>query len=77
MALEKIYLKNQRVMTPMGPATVLGFEAFTPEGSTDTPSDFDTGRRIIVALDDPEKWVFSSQGLNPHMFRHEVEAIPV
>lgn len=49
---------SSRVMTPYGPGTVIGFEAFTVEGMQAPMTDEPTSPtcRIVVKLDRPENW---------------------
>lgn len=70
-----MYTKGQRVHTPHGPGTVLGFERFGSDGHTAPMSETDvegSSCRVIVQLDEPGNWRGSAKGHPPHYFRCEI-----
>ena len=73
--------KGQRVMTPLGAATVLGFEQFGSGIQGDrnyVPSsiiDTDNSGRVAVTLDEPDNWLFSKKGAIPYIFRSQIQDI--
>jgi hypothetical protein len=76
MRREQVLLeKGQRVMTNLGSGTIEAFEDFDLHGSSLTPVDSDPGYggRVIVRLDEPEKWIgASSEFPHPYIFRGEI-----
>jgi len=67
---------NDRVKTPHGPGTVIGFECFTEEGkyagTTRVPSN--PSSRVVVELDQPENWAGHAHGY-PHYWRSELKKV--
>lgn len=72
---------GQRVQTPLGLATILGFERFgkgLPGDWNYVPSDlvnYDNGGRVAVTLDEPDRWLFSKQGAIPYIFRSQLAGV--
>ena len=64
--------KGQRVQTPLGAATIIGFEHFDHGNESKPISDTDTGGRAIVRLDKPENWKPTVLTPNPYMFRSQL-----
>ena len=68
---------GMRLETPLGPATILGFERF----GRGLPGDRDYVQqgmvaednrgRVAVKLDNPDNWLGSKRGLIPYMFRSQ------
>ncbi|MCY1291171.1 hypothetical protein D9M69_451990 [compost metagenome] len=81
MKTQRIFQKGQRVVTPLGLGTVVGFEVF-PDGKAAEVVDVDAGDgyypcRVVVALDDPEAWIGRTDEFpHPFFFRKEVEHVP-
>lgn len=69
------YIVGQRVHTPKGDATVVGFESFTPKGACNPITAFDYGNRVIVRLDHPENWKPTLLTPDPYMFRSDLKEI--
>lgn len=63
---------GSRVMTPLGAATVLGFETFNAKGFSAPLSNTDNGGRVAVTLDEPDNWLFSKKGAIPYIFRSQL-----
>lgn len=64
--------KGQRMRTPYGPATIVGFEQFDGDTGRSKPmSDDDTGGRCIMKLDDEKNWLNGELG-NPFISRTEM-----
>lgn len=67
--------KGQRVQTPLGAGTVLGFERFTLNGFSAPNSDTDiegSTSRVVVQLDHPENWACHPLCPHPYMLRSEL-----
>lgn len=67
--------KGQRVRTPLGPATILGFETFNLDGMKSTVIDTDLypDSRVLVQLDEPKKYMWwKTTQPNPYMYRSEL-----
>lgn len=69
--------KDQRVMTPLGPGTVIGFEGFINNGMNGVVYDTEAGIptcRVVVRLDDPSAWLFHKpeDPKDPYMFRSDL-----
>ena len=72
-----VLLKGRRVMTCMGPGTILGFEVFDAKG---WPMDLVEvypfcPSRIVVQLDDPSKWSLTPLTPNPYFNRSEISEL--
>jgi hypothetical protein len=68
--------KGQRVQTPLGPGTILGFESFNARGFSNPLSDSDTGGRAQVQLDTPGNWLAATEAQpHPYMFRSQLQEI--
>lgn len=66
---ECLYTVGQRVLTPYGEGTVLGFEAFGDDGMSIDHCQVDNGvSRIVVQLDRPEDFAGGVYG-NPFFTR--------
>ena len=68
---------GQRVDTPMGLGTVKGFEMYLQDGMAVDVFDADPqteGSRVIVRLDDPERWAAHATHGDPYFFRAELLA---
>lgn len=63
---------GMRVQTPLGLATIVGFEWFNERGFSRPLASHDTGGRIAVQLDEPDNWLFSKSGAIPYMFRSDL-----
>lgn len=61
-------------MTPLGPATIVGFEQFTPQGKQAPNADLDPEdtSRVCVFLDQPDNWLFSKEGSLPYIVRNQL-----
>ena len=72
---------GMRVQTPLGLATIIGFERFgrgRPGHWDYVPSDLvqhDNGGRVACKLDEPERWSFSAQGATPYIFRSQLSGL--
>ena len=68
---------SQRIMTPLGAATIIGFEEFGIGIQGDhnyVPSCLvfiDNGGRVCAMLDEPDNWLFSKKGATPYFFRSQ------
>ena len=72
---QRIFRAGQRVLTHhLGAGKVVGFERFGAGGNSGPPSLRDDGDgRVIVELDEPERWAFHGQGKGlPHFQRREL-----
>lgn len=73
---QRIFRVGQRVLTHhQGPGKVVGFERFDQFGMTAEPSLIDNlpDSRVVVQLDDPERWAFHGQDVGlPHYPRREL-----
>lgn len=71
--------KGQRVQTPLGAGTVVGFERFTPGGFSAPLSDTDnegSTSRVVVQLDRPENWLGTSpEHPDPYMYRSQLSEL--
>lgn len=69
--------KGQRVQTPLGVGTVLGFETFTANGMKAYLSDTDqeNNSRVAIQLDRPENWAGYPQHNPPYFIRSEISEI--
>jgi hypothetical protein len=64
---------GQRVMTKLGPGTILGFERFAASGKSAPLSDIDSGsNRICCRLDQPENWLLHEKGGDPYFVRSDL-----
>lgn len=64
---------GQRVQTPLGLATILGFEEFDSKGSSKPLRvEYDSGGRVCCKLDEPDNWFGSKQGMDPYIFRSQL-----
>ena len=70
-----IFTTDQRVNTPRGKATIIGFEAFDTKGKSLAIQPVDCGGRVVVRLDQPENWKATELTPNPYMGRRELSAI--
>ncbi len=68
---------NQRVQTPLGPGTILGFENFNSKGSSNPDMDTDpnNGFRVHVRLDEPKNWLAPPGQPDPYMNRSELQEL--
>lgn len=69
---------QQRVQTPLGPGTVLGFERFTPAGTSAPLSLTDvegSTSRVAVQLDDPTRWACHKLSIDPYFFRCDLQPL--
>jgi hypothetical protein len=71
-----MFYKDQKVQTPHGKGSIVGFEKFNTKGFSDHHSDTDIGGRIIVKLEQPHTWKPTAMTPDPYYFRREVEALP-
>lgn len=63
---------GQRVQTPLGLGTILGFEHFKNGYEALPISPTNTGGRAIVQLDNPENWACTKLTPNSYMFRSQL-----
>lgn len=77
------FIVNDRVMTPHGPGTIVGFETFDPgTGRCQALTAYTVDSRAAVKLDNPEAWAGSvptpcyqtGRGL-PHYWHHELKSL--
>lgn len=70
---------QQRVLTPLGLGTVVGFERFSPQGGSIEPSVVDvpnSSARVIVKLDHASRWVGgTSEFPHPYCFRKDAKPV--
>lgn len=66
--------KGQRVRTPYGAASIVGFERFGPDGRSQELAEEDTNpeSRICVELDSESAWANGAWGNQPYLYRSEV-----
>lgn len=60
--------KGMKVSTLFGTGIVLGFEVRGRHGKSLPPSDTpeSSSSRVVVQLDNPEKWIMNEPGVYPH-----------
>jgi len=67
------YQPGDRVNTPLGAGTVQAFETFDDDGHHIQDTSTDNGRRVLVALDDPARYLAGTLGhAGPYMTRNEI-----
>lgn len=66
--------KGQRMRTPYGPATIVGFERFGPDGKSLELATEDTNSesRVCVELDQENAWANGEWGNKPYIYRSEL-----
>lgn len=67
---------GQRVQTPLGFATVLGFESFYDQGRRASLVSTENGGRVLCRLDDPNMWHGATElHPDPYMFRSDLSEL--